>query len=127
MSLEIDGSILQTIKKLIGISQSDDAFDTDIIIDINTAFDRLNTLGIGPEEGFRISDETTTWAEYLTDGKLIDSVKDYVFFSVKLMFDTSSMSSFVVDTYQKQIDRLEFLFNVKSDSIQLKNKGDTHE
>lgn len=114
---DIDGSILQTIKKLLGISSDDDAFDTDILIDINTAFDRLNTLGIGPEEGFRITDDTTLWSEYLTDGKLIDSVKDYVFFSVKIMFDNSSASSFVIDTYQKQIDKLEWLFTVKSDSI----------
>lgn len=115
--LDIDGSILQTIKKLLGISPDDDAFDTDILIDINTAFDRLNTLGIGPEEGFRITDDTTEWSEYLTDGKLIDSVKDYVFFSVKIMFDNSSASSFVIDAYQKQIDKLEWLFTVKSDSI----------
>ena len=119
---EIDGSILQTIKKLLGISPSDDAFDTDIIIDINTAFDRLNTLGIGPEEGFRITDDTMTWSEYLTDGKLIDSVKDYVFFSTKLMFDPGASNSFVLDAYQKQLDKLEFLFNVKSDSIRLKSE-----
>lgn len=114
---DIDGSILQTTKKLLGISLDDDAFDTDILIDINTAFDRLNTLGIGPEEGFRITDDTTTWNEYLTDGKLIDSVKDYVFFSVKLMFDNAGSNSFVLDAYQKQIDKLEWIFTVKSDSI----------
>lgn len=114
---DIDGSILQTTKKLLGISPDDDAFDTDILIDINTAFDRLNTLGIGPEEGFRITDDTTTWNEYLTDGKLIDSVKDYVFFSVKLMFDNAGSNSFVLDAYQKQIDKLEWIFTVKSDSI----------
>lgn len=114
---DIDGSILQTIKKLLGISPDDDAFDTDILIDINTAFDRLTTLGIGPEEGFRITDDSTTWNEYLTDGKLIDSVKDYIFFSVKMMFDNAGTSSFVMDAYQKQIDKLEWLFTVKSDSI----------
>lgn len=125
MSLEIDGSILQTIKKMLGINPSDDAFDTDILIDINSSFDRLNTLGIGPKEGFKITDETTTWTEYLTDGKTIESVKNYIFYSTKIMFDTSSMSSFVVDTYQKQIDKLEFLFTVKSDSILLKDEGET--
>lgn len=114
---DIDGSILQTTKKLLGISPDDDAFDTDILIDINTAFDRLTTLGIGPEEGFRITDDSTTWNEYLTDGKLIDSVKDYIFFSVKMMFDNAGTSSFVMDAYQKQIDKLEWLFTVKSDSI----------
>ena len=33
------------------------------------------------------------------------------------MFDPGGSNSYVIDAYQKQIDKLEFLFNVKSDSI----------
>lgn len=124
--MDIDGSILQTIKKKIGIAEEDDAFDTDILICINTAFDRLNTLGIGPDEGFRITDDSTEWTEYLTDGKLIDSVKDYVYFSVKLAFDPAGSNSYVIDAIQKQIDKLEFLFNVKSDSIAIKKEKESN-
>lgn len=117
MNSNIDGSILQTIKKMIGIAEEDDAFDTDILININTAFDRLNTLGIGPEEGFRITDSSSVWTDYLTNGELIDSVKNYVYFSVKLMFDPAGSSSYVNDSIQKQLDKLEWLFTVKSDSF----------
>lgn len=116
--LTIDGSILDTIKKKLGISPTDDSFDVDITICINTAFERLETLGIGPKEGFRITDNTTKWTEYLTNNKvLIDSVKDYIYMKVKLMFDTSTSSSFLIDSFKKQIDEMEFIFVCKSDQF----------
>jgi hypothetical protein len=115
--LTIDGSILNTIKKKIGISPTDDSFDVDVTMCINTAFERLNTLGIGPSEGFRITDAQTNWSDYLTDGDQIESVKDYVFLKVKLLFDSSSASSFLIDSYKKQIDEMEFIFLCKSDHI----------
>lgn len=115
--LTIDGSILNTIKKKIGISPTDDSFDVDVTMCINTAFERLNNLGIGPSEGFRITDAQTNWSDYLTDGDQIESVKDYVFLKVKLLFDSSSASSFLIDSYKKQIDEMEFIFLCKSDHI----------
>lgn len=48
----MEDSILQSIKKLLGISKEDTSFDTDIIIDINSEFMTLNQLGIGPKDGF---------------------------------------------------------------------------
>ena len=46
--------ILPSIKKLLGINPEYTAFDTDIIIHINTVFGILNQLGIGPAEGFYV-------------------------------------------------------------------------
>ena len=46
--------ILNDVKEMLGISSDDDHFDTNIIIDINTAFSILNQLGAGPVEGFQI-------------------------------------------------------------------------
>ena len=54
-----DNSILDTIKKLLGIQN--EAFDTDIIIHINSTFMILHQLGIGPANGFQISGSTETW------------------------------------------------------------------
>lgn len=113
--LTIDGSILQTVKKKLGISSEDDSFDVDIMICINTAFERLETLGIGPNGGYRISSADNVWTEYLTNEKLIDSVKDYIYMKVKLIFDSSTMSSYLMDAYRKQLDELEFLYICKSD------------
>lgn len=43
----MDDSILTTIKKLLGIADMDESFDTDIIVHINTFLRRLNQLGVG--------------------------------------------------------------------------------
>lgn len=50
-------SILNSIKKLLGIANDYKEFDTDIIIQINSVFMILHQLGIGPKEGFHITDE----------------------------------------------------------------------
>ena len=119
--LTIDGSILNTIKKKLGISPEDDSFDVDITMSINTAFERLETLGLGPVGGFRITDATTEWSSYTTDDMMIESVKDYIFMKVRLIFDSASMSSFLIDSYKKQIDELEFLYICKSDKREANN------
>ena len=47
-------SILTSIKKLLGMDADYTAFDTDVIIHINTALAILCQLGVGPDKGFRI-------------------------------------------------------------------------
>ena len=80
-------SILTSIKKLLGITEEDTSFDTDVIIQINSAFMILNQLGVGPEEGFIISDDMATWDEFLPEGKQLEGVKTYIYLKVKLVFD----------------------------------------
>ena len=54
-------SILTSIKKLLGIPEEVDNFDADIIMHINSVFSILTQLGVGPSEGFMITDKTKTW------------------------------------------------------------------
>ena len=96
----------------------------DVVFAINSAFERLSTLGIGPDEGFRIIDDTATWSDYLYDGKVLDSVKTYVYFKTRLVFDPPT-SSFVLESMNKQIAELEFLFIVKSDSVMVKSQEES--
>lgn len=58
-------SILSSIKKLLGPEEDYDHFDADIIFHINSALSDLNSIGIGPEEGFVISDETAKWSDFI--------------------------------------------------------------
>ena len=44
----LNESILNSIKKLLGINTSDIVFDQDIAIHINTVFANLVQMGIGP-------------------------------------------------------------------------------
>jgi len=106
-------SILNSIKKTLGIDSSYTAFDPDILMHINTVFSDLNQLGIGPDEGFMIEDASPTWDDYLDGDKNTNNVKTYMFLRVKLLFDNASMTSSVVDAMERQIDKLEWRINVK--------------
>ena len=57
--MESTESILTSIKKLLGIEETYDQFDPDLIMDINAVFMILNQLGIGPADCFSISDKTS--------------------------------------------------------------------
>ena len=45
-------SILTSVKKIIGISEEDESFDTDLIMHINSVIMILHQLGVGKEDGF---------------------------------------------------------------------------
>ena len=103
-------SILNSIKKLLGITEECKDFNQDLIIHINSVFMILNQLGVGPTDGFKITDETNTWNEFISGDQNIESVKTYMYMKVKMMFDPPS-SSIVADAINKQISELEWRLN----------------
>ena len=105
-------SILESIKKLIA---SDDYFDADLIIHINTVFAKLQQMGVGPEGGFSILDNTTTWSDYTGDEAIYNMVKTYMALQVRLYFDTATLSSYVIQLMNEQSAELEWRLNVASD------------
>lgn len=107
-------SILTSVKKLLGISEEYTAFDTDIIICINSAFSILTQLGVGPSEGFSISDSSVTWDDYFSDGTKVEAVKNYVAAKVRLMFDPPTSSS-MLQALNNIISELEWRLNVQCD------------
>ena len=107
-------SILQSIKKLIGITEDYTHFDADIIIYINSVFMILNQLGIGLPNGFSISDDTSTWTDYLPeDNKNFEAVKTYMYLKIKLIFDP--MSSAVMEAMKQMISELEWRLNAEAE------------
>lgn len=110
-------SILTSIKKLLGIEDDYTAFDTDIIININSVFMTLNQLGVGPKSGFSISGKETSWSAYLGDSKLVEGVKMYVYLKVRLAFDPPN-HAFVIESINKQIAELEWRLTVQAESPQ---------
>lgn len=118
MSHEISDSILNSIKKLCGIDPSIDALDVDILININAAIGTLSQLGVGPKEGFYLSDASTTYEDFLGDKTTqINLVKQYLYFKVRLAFDTSSMSGGMLNEMRKQMEELEWRLNVQTESV----------
>lgn len=106
-------SILTSIKKLLGITEDYEQFDTDIIIHINSAFSVLTQLGVGPEAGFYIEDSNGVWTDFVNDSRL-EMIKTYVYLKVKLVFDPPA-SSAVIDAINRQISELEWRINVAVD------------
>ena len=99
-------SILTTIKKLLGINEEYTTFDNDLIVHINSVISILSQIGVGPSDGFSISDESSTWNELVSD-KRLESVKSYVYLKVKLLFDPPQ-SSVVMESYNRAISELEW-------------------
>ena len=108
-------SILTSIKKLLGIAEDYEAFDTDIMIHINSVFMILTQLGVGPAKGFRITGVYETWEEFVSDGIVADAVKTYVYLKVRLLFDPPT-SSAVMDAINRSISEYEWRLNVAAES-----------
>lgn len=107
-------SILTSIKKLLGITEEYTHFDPDIIMHINSVFMILSQLGVGPVEGFSISDSTSTWDEFVTDSQNLEAIKSYMHMKVKLLFDPPQ-SSAVIEAMNRMISELEWRLNVEAD------------
>lgn len=109
-------SILGSVKKLLGGLPPDEEspFDDDLILFINGVFGTLQQLGVGPEDGFAITDDTATWTEFIGDDKILNMVKPYVFAKVKIQFDPPQ-SSFVLEAMNKTIAEFEWRMNVHVD------------
>lgn len=109
-------SILDTTKKLLGPTQEVEFFDTDIIVHINNVFSILYDLGIGPDTGFSISDNSTTWEEYIPDNPyVLNMVKDYMYCKTRLYFDPPSNAA-LLESLKEHTKELEWRLNVKVDT-----------
>lgn len=109
-------SILTSIKKLLGIEEGDTDFDTEIVMHINTVLMALTQMGVGPPEGFEIEDETSTWQDFLPNVTKFNAVKTYIFMKVKLAFDSASMASPLIESFNRQIAEFEFRLNLAAES-----------
>lgn len=107
-------SILTSIKKLLGIDESDDHFDVDIIMHINTAFMTLYQLGVGPSKCFKITTDEQTWFDFLGKSDDFEAVKTYVYRKVRASFDPPS-SSFVLDAMDRQIKEDEWRLQIQAE------------
>jgi len=103
----VDLSILNSTKKVLGISEEYTAFDQDILTHINAAFATLNQLGVGPVEGFFLEDSDPEWSAFTTDLTMTNLVKSYVYLKVRILFDPPT-TSFVLDAQKQQLEQFEW-------------------
>lgn len=99
-------SILTSIKKLLGISEEYTHFDDDLIMHINSVLIILTQMGIGPPEGYTISDDENTWDEFISNKTYFEPVRTYIYLKVKQVFDPP-LSSAVMEAMNNMITELE--------------------
>lgn len=95
-------SILDSIKKPIGLELDYTEFDYDLILLINGNLMTLAQNGVG-KEGFRITGNVETWSDFLGDFADVEMAKSYVYLKTKVIFDPPSTSA-VLEAYKKEAD-----------------------
>ncbi len=103
----MENSILNSTKKILGIDPLYTPFDLDIITHINAVFSVLNQLGVGPEDGFFITDETALWTQFLIPQKELNLVKTYMYLRVRVLFDPPG-TSYLIEAMNNQLREYEW-------------------
>lgn len=114
--MNLDDSILDSIKEMLGIIKEDPAFDGELASHINSVFPILNQLDVGPDEGFMITGSKETWNDYVQELTLVPMVREFIALKVRLIFD-SPASSVVADQYNQRIAELEWRLNIQAERL----------
>lgn len=88
-----NNSILDSVKAQLGICEEDTSFDKELIIHINSVLAHVTQIGVGPSEGFAITDSSEQWDQLIQDSMTLQNVKSFVFLRVKLLFDPSASAT----------------------------------
>ena len=107
LEVSMNQSILDDIKKMLGLEICYQVFDPDVIALINSALMVLQQIGVVPKEGFMIDSSAQLWSDFVPDDKLLGSIKTYVYLKVKVVFDPP-VNSYVMDAYNKTAEELEW-------------------
>jgi hypothetical protein len=112
----MEQSILKSTKKILGVGDDDPSFDLDIITHINSAFSTLTDLGVGPEAGFVIEDDTAQWPSYLDgDPVKLSKIKTCVYLRVKLLFDPPTVA-YLLDSTKQLLQENEWRLSVNREA-----------
>lgn len=123
---EIYESILDSIKKMIGVDKDYGAFDVDLIIAINGVFTILNQLGVGQEKEFSITGPDETWLDFFGIANEINLVKPYMYLKCKLIFDPPS-SGVLNEALERQIAEYEWRIMIQADPASKPDKPENPE
>ena len=109
-------SILTSTKRLSGVSKDCPHFDDQIVAYINSVFLVLRQLGVGPDEGFVITDESEIWSDFIPDDVVLrEATKSYMSAKVRLQFDPPSNSAHM-EALKSTISEYEWRANVEVES-----------
>lgn len=113
--MELEDSILTSIKKLLGIEEEVEEFDVDIMMNINAALATLRQLGVGPLGGAMVNSKYVTYGDIFGDySKELGLVGMYLFYKTRLGFDPPA-SSVITDCIKEMIRETEWRLNIQVD------------
>lgn len=110
----MENSILNSVKKVCDIDTSNTDFDDQLIMIINSVIMTLRQIGIGPENGYFITGSSETWSNYITDLSMLQSVKPYVCYKTKLIFDPSANAQ-INSSIKEMLSEYEWRLNIEID------------
>lgn len=108
-------SILISVKNMLGIEADETAFDTELILHINSVFMVLYQLGVGPTWPFTISGPKEAWSDFLNDQSYITLTKSYMYLKVRLLFDPPQ-SGVLHEAMERQVEECEWRLNVMAET-----------
>lgn len=120
---EVSGSILKSIKKMLGVDPTMDMFDLDICMNINSALANLNQIGLGPYDGFYVNGPEDKWSDFLgvNNMHVLQNAKQYVYIWVKRVFDPPGATNHLT-ALDNTIKELEWRISTGREEI---IRGDT--
>lgn len=106
-----DESILVSVKKYLGIDPREHAFDTQLMITINSILMVLNQVSVGVI-GFTVTSETDFWRDFLEDDEeKFGLVRTYVCLRTKYIFDPPQ-SSIAAEALKATIAEFEWRLSI---------------
>lgn len=115
MALYSSKPIIDTIKKMLGLSEDYSAFDTEILFFINSAIMDLSQLGVC-SSNFQITENgNETWDDLLSeysDNGLLNSAQEYIYLRTRLSFDPPN-SGYVTNALKDRLTEATWRLRVQ--------------
>ena len=111
---EATSSILITVRPMCNVEKDDNGFDEKLIPLINSQIMVANhEMGVGVN-GFNITGENETWAEWLGSAETkLSAAKTWLGYSVLLLFDPPDNGT-VLKAIQESVDKMAWMLASKS-------------
>lgn len=115
--MNVNQSILRSIREAVGLEESNGAFDTDLLMHIN------NSVGILSQNGVTnikmVNDETQKWDDIINPepdvmGIAMQMIPLFITLNTKVIFDPPPPSA--VEQYAKMIDQILWRLRVTYDT-----------
>ena len=119
VKMESSHSILMTVRKALGLGESDTTFDEEILLHINSSIGKLSQNGA--VKNIFVSGEDSLWDSLLHDHDSMGMITSFIFLNVKVLFDPPPPST--IQYYNSQIEELLWRLKVSYEKLVIKNES----